>query len=385
MKEAGVCHHLLTALRGDDWLVCTDSYAAWSSRLENAPPVDVVIPFFGSACDLDDLISAASGWEGVRRVIVIDDCSPDRAEPPASRDLVVVRSDRNLGFVSSVNHGIRLADDADVVVLNSDAMADGPWLRQLRVSAYAFDRVASVSPLSNAAGFFSVPDPRCENEVPQGFDGGICCSILNLVTPRIHEEVIATSGFCWYLRRDALREVGLLDDRLFYRGYGEDNDFCRRASAMGFKNLCSLQTFVAHTRGKSFGLEKISLKQANRKILAALDPGGRAAMEAYEANSAVPGVGAAFGAFVASQRGRSIREEVVLPERYCILGAEESQATADWLELIPSQQNLRARWREATAELPVPREKLGDFLNYLRFRFGISSVDRRAGAIGLSS
>jgi GT2 family glycosyltransferase len=386
MKVADIRDRVLSLLQGEDWLLCTDSYAAWTARLEKAPPIDVVIPFFGSADDLDDLISAAALWEGVRRVIVVDDCSPAPARArPISSDLVVVRNERNIGFVSSVNRGIGLAEDADVVVLNSDTKADGSWLRRLKLSAYAFDRVASVSPLSNAAGFFSVPNARSENDVPQGLDGETCSRILNFVSPRMHEEVVATSGFCWYLRRDALREVGLLDDRLFYRGYGEDNDFCRRASAMGFKNLCNLQTFVAHTRGKSFGLEKISLKQVNRKILDALDLSGHASMAANEANSTIPDVGAAFGAFIATLCGRSVDEMITLPKRYCIVAPEALGTTSDQLEMAPEQQNLSVHWRGTTTTLSVPHARLADFLSYLNLRFGMSGIDRRAGSVGSAS
>jgi GT2 family glycosyltransferase len=34
-----------------------------------------------------------------------------------------------------------------------------------------------------------------------------------------------------YIRRTCLDEVGLFDAERFGRGYGEENDFCRRAAA----------------------------------------------------------------------------------------------------------------------------------------------------------
>ena len=42
-------------------------------------------------------------------------------------------------------------------------------------------------------------------------------------------EVLTAHGFCVYLRRDCLRQVGLLREDLFAQGYGEENDFCIRA------------------------------------------------------------------------------------------------------------------------------------------------------------
>ncbi|HEY0200182.1 MAG TPA: glycosyl transferase family 2, partial [Burkholderiaceae bacterium] len=63
-------------------------------------------------------------------------------------------------------------------------------------------------------------------------------------------------GFCMYIRRDSLRHIGLFDVETFGKGYGEENDFCRRAMAAGWRNLHALDTFVLHTGGVSFGASK---------------------------------------------------------------------------------------------------------------------------------
>jgi len=63
-------------------------------------------------------------------------------------------------------------------------------------------------------------------------------------------------GFCMYIRRDCLREVGLFDVEQFGKGYGEENDFCRRAADAGWRNLHALDCFVRHAGGVSFGASK---------------------------------------------------------------------------------------------------------------------------------
>ena len=378
---------MLATLQSDDWIKCTDSHAAWLLRLSSRPPVDIVIPVFGGTERVAELLSSDALWEGVRQVIVVDDCSPDPALGVLLREtrsrhgnLVEIRNRRNFGFVISVNRGLRLAEDADVVVLNSDAVVGGSWLSRLQVSAYAFERVATVSPLSNAAGFFSLPVPRQDNSPPPGIDAETSCIVLSMITPKIHEETVATSGFCWYLRRDAREEIGLLDERLYYRGYAEDTDFCRRASVAGFKNLCSLQTFVVHGRGKSFGGEKERLKKVNGAMLQALDPTFLDDLRAYEAGSAVPVLAAAFGAIINAGGGKTIRDEIGMP-KYCRIVESHSRETAPaWLELAPSDDVLNIRLRDAAVSLSVPAERLNDFLVYLNFRFGIQEVDDRIDA-----
>ena len=66
-------------------------------------------------------------------------------------------------------------------------------------------------------------------------------------------EVPTTVGFCMYIRRAALADVGQFDAETFGRGYGEENDFCVRASARGWHHLLACDTFVFHEGSVSFG------------------------------------------------------------------------------------------------------------------------------------
>ena len=48
------------------------------------------------------------------------------------------------------------------------------------------------------------------------------------------------NGFCLYIRRSVIDAVGLLDEAAFPQGYGEENDFCQRASHRGLRHLICL-------------------------------------------------------------------------------------------------------------------------------------------------
>ena len=43
-----------------------------------------------------------------------------------------------------------------------------------------------------------------------------------------------------YIRRDCLDAVGPFDEAAFGRGYGEENDFCLRASHLGWRHVTRL-------------------------------------------------------------------------------------------------------------------------------------------------
>lgn len=194
------------------------------------------------------------------RIIVIDDRGPDPAlrtwltRLARTGGIDLLRNTRNLGFVASVNRGMKRAGDHDVVLLNSDTEVPAGWLRRLRAQAYQAERIATVSPLSNNAvicswlGFQGAPIP--EGLTLTALDDA--CRTANggrfAVTP-------TTVGFCMYIRRAALAECGLFDAETFGRGYGEENDFCMRVAAAGWEHRIACDVFVRHEGGASFGEE----------------------------------------------------------------------------------------------------------------------------------
>ncbi len=139
----------------EDWL--PSARAAFAAPSDVA--VDVVIPAYrGLAATKRCVASVLADTDRPEgRIVVIDDASP---EPRLSAWLdrlartgaiTLLRNKKNLGFVGSANRGLRHAGRRDAVLLNSDTEVPSGWLRRLAAQAYAEDRVASVSPLSNNA------------------------------------------------------------------------------------------------------------------------------------------------------------------------------------------------------------------------------------------
>ena len=65
------------------------------------------------------------------------------------------------------------------------------------------------------------------------------------------------------------RALGLFDEAAFGKGYGEENDFCRRAADAGWRNVLCEDAFVAHVGGQSFS--PLGLKpgdESMRRLLA---------------------------------------------------------------------------------------------------------------------
>ncbi|MGH7860339.1 MAG: glycosyltransferase family 2 protein, partial [Candidatus Binatia bacterium] len=80
-------------------------------------------------------------------------------------------------------------------------------------------------------------------------------------------------GFCMYVKREALDDVGVFEEEAFGLGYGEENDWCMRASRLGWKHVLDDATYVYHEGGVSFGSEEA--RQAlveNRRRLDEIHP-----------------------------------------------------------------------------------------------------------------
>lgn len=246
-----------------------------------AHPVDVIVPVYRGLADtklcIDSALASkcATPW----RLIVINDASPEpevtewlRERAQQDSRITLLENAENLGFVGTVNRGMALNSDHDVLLLNSDTEVANDWLDRIRRAAYSDQKVGSVTPFSNNATICSYPRFCKDNSLPRGYDTAQLDALCAQTNPGAVVDVPTGVGFCMYIRRDCLQQVGLFDTENFGKGYGEENDFCQRAAEAGWRNLHLLDTFVLHTGGVSFGDSKSPREQAAMETLRRLHP-----------------------------------------------------------------------------------------------------------------
>ena len=217
-------------------------------------------------------------------VIVVDDATP---EPPLARALdqlaaegriVLIRHLQNQGFPISANDGMRAAEGRDILLLNSDTLVPAGWVERMR-ARLAFTDVGTVTPFSNDATILSYPAVDRPNPVPSLAEmralDRLCQETFKATGKTSYDgpDLPTAHGFCMAISADCLAEIDLFREDLFGQGYGEENDFCLRASASGFRHLPAPDLFVAHIGSVSFGTAGKSLGARNLKILNALHPG----------------------------------------------------------------------------------------------------------------
>lgn len=193
-------------------------------------------------------------------LILIDDKSPDERMVPLiekyekenSKKITVLKNDKNLGFVGTVNRGMKYSKN-DVLLLNSDTeVSGGGWLDRIIKCAYSDKAIATVTPLSNNATLASVPEIFERNELPKGYDLEKMNEVVQKYSDREYPEIPTAHGFCMYIKRESLEKVGYFDEKNFGKGYGEENDFCFRCFEYGYRHVLCDDVYVLHKESQSF-------------------------------------------------------------------------------------------------------------------------------------
>ncbi len=237
--------------------------------------VAIVVPVYNAPEDVERCLDSVLGQTtGPSRLIVIDDASTDaRIAPLLDRyrginGVEILANSTNLGFTATVNRGIALAGDADVVLLNADTQVAANWLTGLRRALQSADDVATVTAVSDNAGAFSVPELEQENPFPIEWTFDQTALALWQGAGLAYPHLPTGNGFCMLIRREVIDSIGAFDVEAFPQGYGEENDFCQRASAAGFRHLIAGNVLVRHARSRSFGHERrAALGQAGMRVL----------------------------------------------------------------------------------------------------------------------
>lgn len=240
----------------------------------SSPTVDVVIPVYGGVEFVEMCIeSVVRCTAPEHRILVVDDASPS-AETRALLDRLAAttrielrRNDENLGFVRTVNRAFALSETHDVVVLNSDTVVTPHWLEGLRSCAYSDASIGTCSPLTNCGSIFAVPEPNRANPIPEGWTVDDVARAVARFTRRSRPETPTSHGFCMYVKRAYLDDVGSFDEEAFGLGYGEENDLCLRGRERGWIHVVDDATFVFHRGSMSFSERKEQLYRAHRRVI----------------------------------------------------------------------------------------------------------------------
>lgn len=205
-------------------------------------------------------------------IIVVDNASCDDSVGVLEREfheVIVSRSDRNLGFSKGCNVGIRMSRGRLILLINTDTLVHGPAIDEMVEFLEAHPEAGALGPKlvfgdgslqRSAAGsfpslwtafnyFFFLANAFPHSRFFRGlFIGGL---------PEKAVEVDWVSSAVMLLRREVLDEIGLVPED--YVCFMEDVVCCQRVREHGWKVHFLPEVEVIHFTG---GASKVHLKPA---------------------------------------------------------------------------------------------------------------------------
>jgi len=232
--------------------------------------VTVVVVHYRTREPLARLIASlrAARPEAIRELILVNNSGEPLDDLAASSGLPtrIVAPGANVGYARGVNMGLRAAAEADVLVLNPDIQVAPGSVEALLQCASERPRAGIVAPmLLHPDGTLQLSARRFYNgrtlllrRLPLGPWADRSRTLRDhLMADWDHQETRAVDwvlGAAFLVRRDAMRDVGLMDERYFL--YFEDVDWCQRMWRHGYEVVyCATSRMVHEHRRASARIE----------------------------------------------------------------------------------------------------------------------------------
>lgn len=228
--------------------------------------VSLIIVNYNAGTILVDCVK--SGLEQVEEVILVDNASSDDSLKIVQYDDVnnnkinIIRNDVNLGFAAACNKGIDAARFDYLLILNPDCILESGSVARLLTELKRQAKIGMVGGLllnpdgtEQGGGRRAVPTPW------RSFVRAFGLYRFSQRWPKLffdfhqHEqplpegpiEVEAISGACMFVSRDAIEDVGMMDEGYFL--HCEDLDWCMRFRRKGWKILFVPDVKITHYQG----------------------------------------------------------------------------------------------------------------------------------------
>lgn len=181
----------------------------------------------------------------------------NRKPPTTSEPLIIIQTDKNLGFAGGNNIGIRYIlkkDNFDYLwLLNNDTVIESNALSEMLKLICSDNKIGMVG---SKLLLYDKPEVI---QVLGGTDkitwknpgGTLFCYGMeaNLCPDKDFELKGYVSGASLLVRNEIIKNIGLLDENYFM--LAEETDWCFRASQAGWKLYCSTRSKIWHKVGAS--------------------------------------------------------------------------------------------------------------------------------------
>ncbi len=232
----------------------------------SSPVISIVIVTWNCKSYVEECLTSINSQQAdiSTEIVVVDNASTDgTAEMIAVRfpRVCLVRSPTNLGFAKGNNLGIGQTSGKYICLINPDVNVYPDCLAKMLRYLEEHPEVGLLGPQmlgpDGNVGRSTMRFPTIWNSLCRALAldslfkrsrifGGF---LMRDFSHDLTKDVDILNGWFWMARRDALNQVGMLDDSLFM--YGDDLDWCRRFHDAKWRVVFYAGTQAVHYGGRS--------------------------------------------------------------------------------------------------------------------------------------
>jgi GT2 family glycosyltransferase/glycosyltransferase involved in cell wall biosynthesis len=227
--------------------------------------VDIIVCVHNALDDVKHCLESLVRYSSVPYcLILVDDGSDGKTEEylahfAFSQGATLIRNKVAQGYTFAANQGMQQSKADYVVLLNSDTVVSPDWLDRMIGCAESDERIGIVGPLSNSASWQSIPEifnqkgnDWAVNTLPAGINVTDMGRLVSRYSGCLYPRIIFLNGFCLMMKRKLIKELGYFDEMTFGSGYGEENDYCLRASKAGWELALADDVYIYHSQSRSY-------------------------------------------------------------------------------------------------------------------------------------
>ena len=205
-------------------------------------------------------------------VIVVDNASTDGSVEMVKSSfpqVALIENDENRGFAAANNQGIGISKGRYVLLLNSDTIVLGGAIARTVEFADAHPRVGVTG--CRVLNRDKTLQPTCFM-FPSVLNMFLACTYLYKLSPKSRffgrehmtwwdrndvREVDVVTGCFMLVRREAIEQVGVMDEQFFM--YAEETDWCYRFRKSGWQVMFTPTAEIIHLGGQSTAKRPVAM------------------------------------------------------------------------------------------------------------------------------
>lgn len=224
---------------------------------------DVIIPVYKSPDWVKLCVYAlCRNTKLINKIYLINDCQDELTihclENLAHKYslIEVIQNKVNLGFIKSVNLGLKKSTADFVLLLNTDCIVTSHTIKKLISHLEQNEKIGLICPISSNAANLTL-------EMFDGFTYNQMDQLLEKKFLGKNFDACTVVGNCLMITRECIKKIGYLDE-IYGTGYGEETDYQFKAMEKGFEAKVAIDSYVFHKSEVSFGTSKEKQEKLKR-------------------------------------------------------------------------------------------------------------------------